>query len=56
MENLKFEADIGNGNDRSIMEVLNQAYFKMINRKYNSEADGLAKNGIRKARLEEEWY
>ncbi|XP_017252064.1 uncharacterized protein LOC108222689 [Daucus carota subsp. sativus] len=55
MEDLKYEAVINNNGRHGCMEVLFQSDFRAINRRVNFEADGLAKSGIAKAQLEEEW-
>ena len=52
---LKFDSVDNNLVPADIIQVLKLVDLKAINRKFNLQADGLAKKGISRAILEEKW-
>ena len=52
---IKFESVESGIVPSDILQVLRCVEIKAISRKFNSEADGLAKDGINKAHLVESW-
>lgn len=55
LDHLKYEIGINSASNLAFYSVLDQVDFKEISRSFNSEADGLAKEGIRRAHMVEGW-